>query len=85
MPERLARTNLEDCKPAGLYRTSTASVHGSWIMDHGSWIMVEGAMESNRHSLPLKFDSLPHRTNDKIETTVRIRASVPFLTPRALH
>ena len=47
--------------------------------------MVEGAMESNRHSLPLKFDSLPRRTNDKIETTVRIRASVPFLTPRALH
>ena len=78
MPERLARTNLEDCKPAGLYRTSTASVHGSWIM-------VEGAMESNRHSLPLKFDSLSHRTNDKVETTVRIRASVPFLTPRALH
>ena len=26
MPERLARTNLEDRKPAGLYRTSTASV-----------------------------------------------------------
>ena len=78
MPERLARTNLEDCKPAGLYRTSTASVHGSWIM-------VEGAMESNRHSLPLKFDSLPRRTNDKIKTTVRIRAFAPFLTPRALH
>ncbi len=78
MPERLARTNLEDCKPAGLYRTSTASVHGSWIM-------VEGAMESNRHSVPLKFDSLPHRTNDKIKTTVRNRAFAPFLTPRALH
>ena len=42
-------------------------------------------MESKRHCLPLKFDSLRHRTNDKTETTVKIRAVAPFLTPRALR
>ena len=37
-------------------------------------------MELNRHYLPLLFDSLPPRTNDKIKTTVRIPA-LPFLDP----
>ena len=42
-------------------------------------------MEPNRHCLPLLLDAKAHRSNGKIETTVRTRAFAPFLTPRALH
>ena len=37
-------------------------------------------MEPNRHCLPLLLDANAHRSNGKIETTVRTRA-LPFLDP----
>ena len=42
-------------------------------------------MELNRLYLPPLVGSSTNRSNDKIETIVRIRVSAPFLTLRGLH